>query len=101
MAVPILLAAMLSQAPLPAVPIPAEEAVQEIVVTANRKGRCRVQLEDRNLSDKQLAANARSWAATGVPVRVVRPRGAGYDCMARIAFSLGRHGVRLIQFVER
>jgi hypothetical protein len=34
-------------------------------------------------------------------VRVIRPAGAGYHCMAQIAFRLGKYGVRLIQFVER
>lgn len=97
----ILLAMTLSQAEANPQPASTEEAVEEIVVTGTRKGRCEVRLADRTLSTRQLAANARIWAAKGIPVRVVRPRGAGYDCMAKIAWSLGDHGVRLIHFVER
>jgi len=91
----ILLAAM----PVPAQP--AAEEPQEITVTGTRRGRCRVQLADRTLSGRQLAAHAREWAARGRPVRVVRPAGAGYDCLTRIALRLGEHGVRLIHFVDR
>jgi hypothetical protein len=92
---PIALALVAAMQSAPADPQP------EIVVTANRRGGCRVVLEDRALSQRQLAANAVRWAAEGRPVRVVRPAGAGYACMSKIAFTLGRHGVRLIQFIER
>ena len=99
----LLLAAMLAQAPPAAAPVaaPLAEEAQEIVVTGTRRSGCRVQLADRTLTTRQLAARAREWAAEGRPVRVVRPAGAGYDCMARIAFRLGDHGVRLISFVDR
>ena len=93
-------AAMLGQAPPAAARAPAEEA-QEIVVTGTRRSGCRVQLADRTLTRRQLAERARIWAAEGRPVRVVRPAGAGYDCMARIAFRLGDYGVRFIHFVDR
>ena len=73
----------------------------EIVVTATAPRKCKVELEDRTLSNRQLAANAKAWAQSGIPVRVVSPRGAHYRCLAKVAFSLERHGVRLIQFVER
>lgn len=80
---------------------PSEVDAEEIVIVASRPGKCRVQLADRTLSSGQLAAHAARWASEGTPVRVVRPRGADYRCMARIAFRLGDHGVRLIQFVDR
>jgi hypothetical protein len=74
---------------------------EEIVVVATRPGECRVRLADRTLSNRQLAAHAARWAREGRPLRVVRPRGADYRCMARIAFRLNDFGVRLIHFVER
>lgn len=74
---------------------------EEIVVTAIRGGGCRVTLADRTLTSRQLAANATRWAAAGNPVRVVRPTGAGYACLARIARNLNRYGVTLIEFVDR
>lgn len=86
--------------PAPEQPAP-EQAGPEIVVTATTPRKCKVELEDRTLSNRQLEANARAWAASGVPVRVVTPRGAHYRCLAKVAFSLERHGVRLIQFVDR
>ena len=89
-----LLIASLVQAEAPAEP-------PEIVVTGKARGKCRVELADRTLSTGALAARARGWAASGTPVRVVRPRGADYRCLAKVAFSLNRHGVTLIQFVER
>ena len=97
----ILLAAILAQGPAPAASAAEDTETQEITVTANRKGRCEVRLQDRNLSSRQLAANARIWAANNVPVRVVRPAGASTACLAKIAFKLGDYGVRLIHFVDR
>jgi hypothetical protein len=58
-------------------------------------------LADRKLSDRELSARAQAWAFAGTPVRVVRPRGADYRCMAKIAWKLGERGVRLLEFVER
>jgi hypothetical protein len=77
---------------------PEEEAV--IVVTGRLRGGCRVRLADRTLTEKELAAKARAWAASGTALKVVRPRGADYRCMAKIAWQLGRHGLRLFEFVE-
>lgn len=74
---------------------------QEIVITATRRGGCRVRLADRTLTERELVANARAWAANGTPLRVVRPARSDYHCLAKIAFQLGEHGVRLIQFVDR
>ena len=95
-----LFASLLAQAQ-PGEAQPAVEEPQEIVVTATRRGQCRVRLADRNLSQRQLAEHARRWASEGRAVRVVRPAGASYACMARIAFRLGEQGVRLIEFVDR
>lgn len=95
-------AALLALALLqPVAAAPPEAEGEEIIVVASRSGKCKVQLADRTLSPRQLAAHAAKWAAEGTPVRVVRPRGANYHCMAKIAFRLGDHGVRLIQFVDR
>jgi hypothetical protein len=79
---------------------PTQEEGQTITITATRRGGCRVRLADRTLTDRQLAANAKQWAANGTPLRVVRPAGADYHCMAKIAWRLGEHGVRLFHFVD-
>ncbi|HYG30451.1 MAG TPA: hypothetical protein VD887_09570 [Allosphingosinicella sp.] len=92
----LLLSALQAQ---PAAPPQAEEG-PAIVVTGTRRGRCRVRLAARTLSDRELAAHAREWAALGRPVRVIRPAGADYRCLARIAFRLQDRGVRLIHFVD-
>ena len=81
-------------------PEPDSAEAMEIVVVARGPGACRVRLADRNLSERELAARAREWAKNGTPLRVVRPRGADYGCMAQIAWQLGKQGVRLFEFVE-
>ena len=91
-----LLAALIAQAQ----PADAAESGPMIVVTGTRRGRCRVRLADRALSDRQLAFHAREWASLGTPVTVIRPAGAGYRCMARIAFRLRDEGVLLTRFVD-
>lgn len=73
---------------------------EEIVIVARRGGGCRVILADRTLTDRQLQTNARAWAASGTPLRVVRPAGADYRCLSKIAWQLGRHGVSLFHFVD-
>lgn len=95
---PLLLSAALSQLAAPA----AEQAgaATEIVVTGTARGRCRVELANRALSRRELAANAEEWAALGTPVRVVAPAGADYKCLAKIAFRLNERGVRFIHFVR-
>jgi hypothetical protein len=77
---------------------PADE--NEIVVVAKIQTGCRVRLADRTLTDKDLAAKAREWAASGVALKVVRPRGSDYRCMAKIAWQLGQQGLKLFQFVD-
>jgi biopolymer transport protein ExbD len=87
----------------PAAPAPAAAGVdeQEIVVTATRKGKCRIQRADQTLSDREFDRSAGEWASLGTPVRVVTPTRADYQCLAKIVFRLGDRGVRLIHFVDR
>src|SRR3546814_19723518 len=55
----------------------AEEGDEEtIVVTASRRWGCRVRPAARTLPERQLAANAKQWAANKTPLRVIRPTGA-------------------------
>ena len=89
---PLLLALALLQQTPPEPPAP------EIVVTARPRG-CSAWLAGRSLSDARLNAYARDWAK-GVPVRIRAPSNADYRCLAKIAFKLGRKGVRLIEFVR-
>lgn len=101
----LLLAAAALQAQAPVSPVspasaPAEEAGEAIVVVGTRRGRCRLQLAGRALSDREFAAVSREWGALGRPVSVVHPAGADYRCLARIAFRLQDQGVRLVHFVE-
>lgn len=84
----------------PDVAVPDAEEGPAIVVTGTRRGRCRMRLAGRDLSDRALAAHAQEWAVLGRPVRVIRPPGADYRCLARIAFRLQDRGVRLIHFVD-
>jgi hypothetical protein len=79
---------------------PATEDEQTIVVTASRRWGCRARLADRTLTDEQLEANAKIWAANATPLRVVRPPGADYNCLAKIVWSLSKHGVTLFHFVD-
>lgn len=88
-----------AQAQPAAAPSEAEDG-PAIVVTGTRRGRCRVRLAGRDLSDRALASHAQEWAVLGRPVRVIRPAGADYRCLARIAFRLQDEGVRLIHFVD-
>jgi hypothetical protein len=79
---------------------PQEGEGETIVVTASRRWGCRVRLADRTLTERELEASAKRWAANATPLRVVRPPGAGYDCLAKIVWSLSKHGVTLFHFVE-
>lgn len=72
----------------------------EIVVSGMRRGRCRLQLAERTIGDRQLDRHAREWAALGTPVRVRRPAGASYRCLTRLVLRLNDHGVRLVHFVD-
>jgi hypothetical protein len=76
---------------------PAEQPV-EIVVRAGRL-HCRVQIADRVISDAEFSRRAKEWAK-GTPVRVVVPSSSDYRCLSKIAFRLGNHGVRMIEFVR-
>ncbi len=77
-----------------------EGDAQTIVVTGTRLGGCRVRLADRTLTERQLEANAKEWAANGTPLRVVRPARADYHCLAKIVWSFTKYGVTLFHFVE-
>lgn len=79
---------------------PGAEDAETIVVTGTRVGGCRVRLADRTLTERQLAARAKEWAANGTPLRVIRPARADYHCLARIVWSLSKYGVTLFHFVE-
>lgn len=72
----------------------------EIVVVAQRKNVCEVRFADRALGESELAARARQWAAAGTALRIVRPRGATYGCVAKIARHLNEYGIHLLQVVE-
>jgi|GEM_PF-2840021 len=72
----------------------------EILVSGMRRGRCRLHLAERPIGERQLARHAREWAALGTPVRVRRPAGASYRCLARLVLRLNEQGVRLVHFVD-
>jgi len=86
--------------PAAAVPSDGEAQQEEIVVVGQAQNRCAVRLADRTLTESQLAANAKQWAAAGTALRVVRPRDATYGCLAKIARQLNEYGVHLLQIVE-
>ncbi len=73
----------------------------EIIVIGTRPGRCHIRLADRALSDRQFETHAGEWARLGRAIRVVHPAGTHYRCLARIAFRLHDHGVRLVHFVDQ
>lgn len=77
------------------------EAVEEIVVTGTRPGRCQIRLADRALSDRQFEVHAGEWARLGRAIRVVHPAGTHHRCLARIAFRLSDHGIGLVHFVDQ
>lgn len=89
--------AITAEAPHAAAP-PAGQT--EIVVVGKRQGGCRVRLADHLLTEGELARHARQWAADGTRLRVIQPRGADYDCLSRIVWSLGKYGVHLFEFVD-
>ncbi len=97
----LLLLAAAQPAAAPPAAAPPADAPQEIVVTARRSGKCSIAVADRALSERQFEQHAGEWGRLGRAIRVVHPRGASYACLARIAFRLNRHGIRLIHFVER
>lgn len=93
------LVSIIAAASAAATPAPAPVEAPEIVVRAVRQ-KCRVQLADRLLTNREFATKARQWAR-GEIVRVVSPRGANYQCLAKIAFKLNDYGVTRIHFVDR
>jgi hypothetical protein len=81
-----------------AAPAPGDTA--ELVVVAQVRNTCAVRFADHTLTESELAERAKAWAAAGTPLRIVRPRGATYGCLAKIAQHLGEYGVHLLQVVE-
>lgn len=75
-------------------------AQAELVVVAQVRNTCAVRFADHTLTESELAVRAKAWAAAGTPLRIVRPRGATYGCLAKIAQHLGEYGVTLLQVVE-
>lgn len=76
-------------------------AMETIVVTGTRRGKCLMRLADRALSDRQFEAHVGEWARLGHAIRVLHPARIGHRCLARIAFRLHDHGVRVFHFVEQ
>lgn len=70
----------------------------EIVVSGTR-WKCHIEYADHAMSDREFDRRAAEWAK-GVPVRIVAPQSADYECLARIASRLGDRGVKLIEFVD-
>ncbi|MEI9849664.1 MAG: hypothetical protein WDN24_01070 [Sphingomonas sp.] len=99
----VLLWTLLSLAPAQdpqARPEPEPES-EEIVVRGTRPGsrECRVEFEDRELSERDLDARAKQWAQ-GTRVRVRAAADADIRCLSKIAFRLADKGVTLIEFVD-
>jgi hypothetical protein len=103
MIAPALLVTLLAVQPGTAAPAaqPAPPLHETIVVTATRRGKCHIRLADRALSARQFDVHAGEWARLGRALRVVHPPGTDRTCLARIAFRLGRRGVRVFHFVEQ
>jgi hypothetical protein len=107
MIAPALLATLLAVQPGTAAPAaqsaspPPPPPHETIVVTAPRRGKCHIRLADRALSARQFEHHAGEWARLGRALRVVHPPGTDRTCLARIAFRLGRRGVRVFHFVEQ
>jgi len=72
-----------------------------IIVTGTRLGKCKIELAQRALSNRQFEAHAGEWARLGKAIRVVHPARTHRLCLARIAFRLQDRGVRLVHFVEQ
>jgi flavin-binding protein dodecin len=86
----------------PAAAAPAQDqAAEEIIVTGTRPGKCRMQIADRALSEREFEVHAGEWARLGRAIRVVHPANTHYRCLARIAFRLNDHGVWLVHFVDQ
>ena len=80
---------------------PPARAPETIVVTGTRRGKCRIELARRALSDRQFDDHAGEWARLGRAIRVVHPVRTDHLCLAKIAFRLHDRGVRVFHFVEQ
>ena len=78
---------------------PAADARPDEIVVRGTRWKCRIEYADHAMTDREFDRRAAEWAK-GVPVRVVAPQSADYECLARIASRLGDKGVRLIEFVD-
>jgi hypothetical protein len=98
MGVPRLIALLLLGLAQAATP-PSDEHVDEIVVTAISKTKCRIRFADRDMNNDELRRRSTEWAA-GKPLRVVARASTDIKCLAKIAFKLADRGVTRIQFIE-
>ena len=85
-------------APPPETRAPETPAPEEIVVKGT-KWKCRIEYANHVMSSHEFDARAADWAK-GVPVRVIAPQSADYECLARITSRLGDKGVKLVYFVD-
>ena len=76
-----------------------ESPIDEIVVTAAKRGRCDLSVAGRIIADPEFKARAAEWRA-GRPVTVVVPASARVTCLAKIMFRLADHGVTRAVFVD-
>jgi biopolymer transport protein ExbD len=88
MAILLLMAASATDAP---------QATDIVIVAKKRK--CRVQLGNALLSDRELDAYAAQWMK-GETVKIHVPSNASYECLAKIMFRLNDRGVTRAQFVD-
>ncbi len=71
----------------------------EEIVVKGTKWKCHIEYADHIMSSREFDRRAADWAK-GVPVRVIAPQSADYECLARIASRLGDKGVKLVHFVD-
>lgn len=93
----IILLPLLAQASS-ALPEPPPPAPGDIVVVA-RRGKCEVRVDDKPLSDADIARRAPDWGK-GPAVRVYAPADASLKCLKKITFRLSSQGVGFIEFVD-
>ncbi len=74
------------------------EIPNEIVVVAKPR-KCVLSSAGRTLRDADFKRHAAEWAA-GLPVRIVVPRAARTQCLAKIMFKLHDYGVTKAEFVD-
>ena len=70
----------------------------EIIVVAKPR-KCELSSAGRTLRNADFKRYAAEWVA-GRPVRIVVPRAARTQCLAKIMFKLHDHGVTQAEFVD-